>query len=601
MALPDQFLDELRARTPMMPLVARRVKLARSGKSWKGCCPFHNEKTPSFYVYDDGYHCFGCAAHGDCFTFVMQTQGSSFIEAVKQLAGEAGMEVPEASPSQAAAQALFDTLREVLERAAAEFRRLLDAPEGRAALDYLLGRGLTRETIARFGLGWSGPGRGSLVSLLRAEGASDALIAETGLVQESGRELFFNRVMFPIRDRMGRIISFGGRLLGDGVPKYVNGPETKLFHKRRHLYGLDVAKAAARQGQPMLLVEGYMDVIALHQAGFTGAVAPLGTALTDEQLEEMWDISPMPTLCFDGDKAGARAALRAVMLALPKLTPEKSLKLVTLSGGEDPDTLIRKQGADAFGAVLEGARPISACLYELLAEGSLLTTPEARAAFRDRLVEAAGTIAHKGLASEIRRSLLDRFFTEGRGPARAPGQPALRGRPGAPKPVRLPARPVPNRAAGIAECARILTAIPLCHPAVLPDLEEAWGRIALEPDMARLRDATLAWCDTAPKLDSGALITHLHQLGLADVVARVLSSTPRPLPACTYPDAQPGEVKAAWHHLFQVMHRAQLEADIEAARADVAAGVDGLAQERLLRLRAAHEAIWREPGEEAEA
>ena len=288
MALPPAFLDELRARTPLSALVSRRVKLSKSGRNWKGCCPFHNEKSPSFYVYDDGFHCFGCGAHGDAISFLMQTAGASFPEAVEQLAGEAGLEVPKASPRAVEAERQRLDLHEVLEAAQASFVRRLHEGEGAAGLAYLRGRGLTDATIERFGLGWSGDGRGALTAELgRAEIGPDRLL-EAGLLRanEDGgpaRELYWGRVTFPIRDRRGRLISFGGRTLGDAKPKYINGPDTTLFSKRRNLYALNMARDGVRGGADLIVAEGYMDVIALHQGGFTGAVAPLGTAFTMEQ------------------------------------------------------------------------------------------------------------------------------------------------------------------------------------------------------------------------------------------------------------------------------------------------------------------------------
>jgi DNA primase len=316
MALPPNFLDELRARTPLPAVIGRRVRLARSGRQWKGCCPFHGEKTPSFYVYDDHYHCFGCGAHGDAIGFVMQSQGAGFMEAVEQLASEAGMDVPKPTPEAAEAERRrLDTVA-VLSLAEATYQKRLFSPEGRGALEYLLGRGLSEDTIRRFGLGYAAEGRGALATELARDGVTADQLVEAGLLRrddETGRvfELFYNRVMFPIRDRRGRTISFGGRIMGDGQPKYVNGPETAVFSKRRNLYALDFARTAAREGGTVVVVEGYMDVIALHQAGFTAAVAPLGTALTAEQLEELWRLSPSPVLCFDGDAAGGRAAVRA--------------------------------------------------------------------------------------------------------------------------------------------------------------------------------------------------------------------------------------------------------------------------------------------------
>ena len=277
-------------------------------------------------MYDDGYHCFGCGAHGDAISFVMQTQGATFIEAVQSLAGEAGMDVPKPSASAEAAERQRLDLHGVLEAAQRFYAGRLFGAGGAQALAYLRGRGLTDETIGRFGLGWSGDGRGALAAALAGGGTTQTHLLEAGLLRvgEEGEirgELFFNRVMFPIRDRTARMISFGGRILGDGQPKYVNGPETALFSKRRTLYGLDLAREASRRGAEVVAVEGYMDVIALHQAGFGAAVAPLGTALTTEQLEELWRLSPAPVLCFDGDAAGARAAVRAAEAALPGLAP----------------------------------------------------------------------------------------------------------------------------------------------------------------------------------------------------------------------------------------------------------------------------------------
>ena len=248
MALPAHFLDELRARTPIAAVIGRRVKLARSGRNWKGCCPFHGEKTPSFYVYDDHFHCFGCGVHGDVISFVMQSQGADFIGAVEQLAAEAGLDVPKPTREDAEREQKRDDLHDVMRAVEGEYRRRLALPEGARARAYLADRGLTAETVEKFGLGWSGEGRGALAASLARDGIRPELLAECGLLREGevGAELFFNRVMFPIRDRRGRTISFGGRTMGDAQPKYVNGPETPLFSKRRSLYALDLAREAAR-------------------------------------------------------------------------------------------------------------------------------------------------------------------------------------------------------------------------------------------------------------------------------------------------------------------------------------------------------------------
>jgi DNA primase len=556
----------------MAALVSRRVKLSRSGRQMKGCCPFHGEKTPSFYVYEDGFHCFGCGAHGDAISFVMQTQGATFMEAVQSLAGEAGLDVPKPSASAEAAERQRLDLHAVLDAAQAYYAQRLFTASGSVGLAYLRGRGLTDETIARFGLGWSGDGRGALVSALAGSGIAQPQLLEAGLLRvgEDGEirgELFFNRVMFPIRDRRARIISFGGRILGDGQPKYVNGPETELFSKRRTLYGLDVAREASRQGAEVVAVEGYMDVIALHQAGFGAAVAPLGTALTTEQLEELWRLSPTPVLCFDGDAAGARAAVRAAEAALPALAPDRSIRIATLPAGDDPDSLVRAKGQDGFAAILAAARPLGEALFDLLRTSGGDSTPEQRAAFRNRLVAAAGRIQDKTLAAEYRRALLDRFFESGRRPSQA-GTDRRGGkfRPG-PPPVRIGPRPTPGADAANATRAYTLTAIILRHPYLLHGLEEAYGALHLPDDMGHLRHAILHHVheseqETSPPLDSDTLINHLKTLGLTAELARALEATP----SCARTDSQPAEAEAGWWHFYGLMHRDGLEDAVAAAR-----------------------------------
>ncbi len=600
MSLSPAFLDELRARTPLSAVIGRRVKLSRSGRQWKGCCPFHGEKTPSFYVYDDHYHCFGCGAHGDAVSFVMQSQGAGFVEAVEQLASEAGMEVPKPTPAAAEAERRRLDLHAVLEAAAARFRKRLFLPEGARALAYLRGRGLSDDTIARFGLGWSGEGRGALTAELAREDVPPDMLVQAGLVTDNGdgrppRELFFNRVIFPIRDRRGRTISFGGRILGDGQPKYLNGPETALFSKRRTLFGLDAAREPARHGAIVLAVEGYMDVIALHQAGFGGAVAPLGTALTEEQLEEMWRLSPAPVLCFDGDAAGGRAAARAAELALPFLTPERTLRLAALPPGEDPDTLVRRGGNDAFQAVLNAARPLADALFDLLRETGGDTTPEQRAGLRAKLDEAAGRIRDKGLAAEYRRALLERFYAR-----RASSFTRRNGGKPPPRALGVP-RPVPGEQTATAERCRTLLAILLRHPNLLHDVEEALGSVELPPPLALLRGEILHWSTSAEALDSDDLITHLTQVGLAAEVEQALSAVTFPLPACALPEAQPAEAEAGWWHIFGLMHRGRLEEEVVAASRDFASRPDDAAQRRLIALCTARDALRRgEQGLEGE-
>ncbi len=600
MALPPQFLDELRARTPLPAVIGRRVRLARSGRQWKGCCPFHGEKTPSFYVYDDHYHCFGCGVHGDAITFVMQSQGASFPEAVEQLAAEAGMQVPTPSPEAAEAERRRLDLAGVLDAAAASYQRRLFLPEGKAARDYLTNRGLSDETIHRYGLGWSGEGRGVIAADLAREGVTAEQLVDAGLMRrddETGRvfDLFFNRVMFPIRDRRGRTISFGGRIMGDGQPKYLNGPETALFSKRRTLYGLDLAREAVRRGGTpggtLVIVEGYMDVIALGQAGFEAAVAPLGTALTEEQLTELWRLSPAPVLCFDGDAAGARAAARAAELALPMLAPERTLRLISLPAGEDPDSLVRSHGARAFQSMLDGARPLAECLYDLLHEGMTDTSPEQRAAFRTRLEDAAKRIPDKALAGEYRSVLFDRFFASRRrdrgGPGSANRSGYHRSSLNQAAPHRAGPRPAADARAIAAERARILTAILLRHPALFHDVEHAYAGLELEPPLAQLRDAIAEWAIHAEVLDSEALMDHLDGFGLNTEVGKVLAGTPVPLPACASSAAMPAEAEEGWWHIFGFLNVDRLREEVDLARQDAARGLTGETERRLVALMSA--------------
>jgi DNA primase len=511
MPLPPNFLDELRGRTNLAVLIGRGVRLLRSGREHKGCCPFHGEKSPSFYVYDDHYHCFGCGEHGDAITYVMKSQGAGFMEAVESLAAEAGLEVPKASPAEAEREARRVTLHDVLQAAARVYQGWLFAPEGAAGLNYLRGRGLSDVTIRKFGLGWSGEGRGALAQALKRHDIGTEQIVEAGLMKlgDFGPvDMFFSRVMFPIQDRRGAITSFSGRILGDGQPKYVNGPETAVFSKRRSLYGIYFAREAVRKGEALVIVEGQMDAIALHQAGFGGAVAPLGTALTEEQLTEIWRLSPEPLVCFDADKAGRRAALRAIELALGGLAPDRSLKFLRLPDGQDPDSLIRAEGPAGFKAQLAAAQPLSAVLYGMLAESANRDTPEGCAAFRKKLLEVAERIADKALAGEYRSVLLDRFFAERRGGQAGKGGASWYGRGSPPKNPQKLARPRIDPADSDARRGRILTAVLIAHPALLPDVEEAFALTDLPADCARLRRAFAEFHGRQETLQSQSLLIH---------------------------------------------------------------------------------------------
>lgn len=526
MAFDAAFLDEIRTRVPIASVIGRKTKLVRSGRNWKACCPFHGEKTPSFYIYDDHFHCFGCGAHGDVVSFVMQSEGRSFPEAVEQLAGEAGLEVPRQDPQAQERARQARSLGDVLEAVQAVWQRKLREAEGRDGLVYLRQRGLTDETIETFGLGWSGDGRGGLVEEMKRHGITAEQMAQAGLMRlsETGAprgELFFNRVTFPIRDRRSKLVSFGARTLGDGQPKYLNGPETALFSKRRTLFNLDRARQAVRsqgqiEGQPLIVAEGYMDVIALHQAGFTAAVAPLGTAMGAEQIEMLWQATPSPVICLDGDAAGSRAALRAAETALPLLTPERTLRFCRLDPKDDPDSLIRRDGPGAMQRMLDAATPLVDELFSLLSSGMGGDAPEQMAALRARLEASAALIADRSLASEYRRALLDRYFARTRDRQRS-------GRRRADRPQRGQdaggARPVrQGTMVGDTERLKTMTAILIAHPATLPEVEQAYAGIALPESLATLREVMFDWLAEQPDahtLDRGNLRQWLadHQLG----------------------------------------------------------------------------------------
>ena len=415
MAITPQWKDELRARVTLSTLVQRSVKLTRAGREWKGCCPFHDEKTPSFYVNDQKqfYHCFGCGAHGDAISWMVDQQGLQFMDAIKELAGMAGMEVPTPDPQMAKRAEQRASLIDVTEAAQRFFVESLGAPGGKAARDYLERRGFSPQIMAEFGFGWAPDDRQALPKALGQFGEEMLEGAGMRAHNEQGEryDRFRGRVMLPIQDARGRVIAFGGRILDkrDGVAKYLNSPDTELFDKGRTLYNLHRAAPAARQSGRVVVVEGYMDVIALANAGIADAVAPLGTALTEMQLELLWRMVEVPVLCFDGDAAGQRAAMRAIARALPLLAPMRSLSIVRLPAGLDPDDLIKAQGRQAMEKLLASPAPLIDTLWEFERDAQALATPEAKAGLKARLMAHVETIADPEIKALYRRELSDRF------------------------------------------------------------------------------------------------------------------------------------------------------------------------------------------------
>jgi len=434
MAITPQWKDELRARITLSSLVQRSVKLTRAGREWRGCCPFHDEKTPSFYVNDakQFYHCFGCGAHGDAISWMVDNQGLQFMDAIKELAGMAGMEVPAPDPQMAKRAEARASLIDVTEAAQRFFVESLAAPGGSVAREYLQRRGFSAPVMREFGFGWAPDERQALPKALSQFGEDMLEGAGMRAHNEQGEryDRFRGRVMLPIQDARGRVIAFGGRILDkrDGVAKYLNSPDTELFDKGRTLYNLHRAAPAARQSGRVVVVEGYMDVIALANAGIADAVAPLGTALTEMQLELLWRMVEVPVLCFDGDAAGQRAAMRAIARALPLLAPMRSLGIVRLPAGLDPDDLIKAQGAAAMERLLAAPASLVDTLWEFERDALPLTTPEAKAGLKARLMAHVETIADPEIKSLYRRELGDRFSAFAYPPRapRAPMAPAPR-------------------------------------------------------------------------------------------------------------------------------------------------------------------------------
>ncbi len=587
MAFSPSFLDEIRARLPLNLLVGRKLRLEKRGRDFKGLCPFHNEKTPSFHVFADHYHCYGCGAHGDHFRWVMETERASFPEAVERLAAEAGLEVPRASPEAAEAAQRIRDLHGVADTAAAAYERRLFLPEGGEALAYLRRRGLSDATVKKFRLGWSGEGRGALAADLARDGITpDQLVAVGAMKQEEGRapvDMFFGRVMFPITDPRGRVIAFGGRVLGDAVPKYVNSPETALFKKSRTLYGLAFVRDALRAGQRLVVVEGYMDVIALAEAGHGAAVAPLGTALTEEHLELLWRLDPCPVLCLDGDAAGARAAERVMGLALPLLAPGRSLAFATLPAGEDPDSYVRGHGLAAFTALAGRATPLATALY-LAVAGQPAATPEARAAQQRRLEETAGRIPDPILRAEYRKYFREAWYSARRQPAgprtSSTGKAGTRGavRPAALRPALSAGSARPRR-------ERSLLLMLLHHPGALAQVVEPLARARfLHPATEALRAALAQHAEALFGLDSAHLLDHLRLLGLSQALETVLGPAISSLPRPRLEGAGPGEVVAAWLAEFTRLEPERMADEIAAAQDAFRADPSAANERRLARL-----------------
>ena len=603
---PD-FLDEIRARVPVSEVVGRHVKLQRRGREFVGLSPFNPEKTPSFTVNDQKgfYHCFSSGKHGDIFGFLIEVEGLSFPEAVEQLAQRAGLPMPERRPGEEERQKKRASLYEVMEKAAVFFEEQLAAPGGQGALRYLRGRGLDSAIRRRFRLGYAPGGRYDLKQFLAVDGMDQEQMVAAGLLI-AGEDIavsydrFRHRVMFPITDLKGRVIAFGGRALSAEVPaKYLNSPETELFHKGAVLYNLASARQAAHERQSLVVAEGYMDVIALHGAGIPEAVAPLGTALTEQQLQMLWRLVPEPVLCFDGDKAGLKAAWRALDMALPQLEPGVSLRFALLPEGLDPDDLIRDQGPEAMRAVLDGAMPLVDMLWRREVQAGVWDTPERRAGLEkrlDRLMSAIGEPRVRRHYEQALRQKLQALWQGDRHKRQGPARHFSQAGPAGNRPrgshtgrrALASSQPVSGSGAGAAALQRslvgrqgvadiplreaLLLLVPVLHPVMLEKHAEDLAALDLaSSELDRLRSALLDAAGRLEPLDRETLRSHLAVHGFVRTLARLEVIGHRVGRAIWHSDADPGRIEAAWLQNAS-LHRKAVTLEKELKKAEQALG-----------------------------
>ncbi|MDP2620645.1 MAG: DNA primase [Hyphomicrobiales bacterium] len=602
MRFSPQFLDEIRARVPISDVVGRAVTWDRrkstpaKGDYW-ACCPFHSEKTPSFHADNRRgiYHCFGCQASGDIFRFLIEKEGLSFPETVERLAAEAGLDLPKPDARAGEREDARKNLYEVVELAAKFFEEKLQAREGAHARGYLSDRGLEPKTLTRFRIGHAPSGRYALKEHLGAKGVPvEAMIAAGLLV--SGEDIpvpfdrFRDRVMFPILDARGRAVGFGARALSpDAQAKYLNSPETDLFHKGALLYNLAQARAGAHKAGAIVAVEGYMDVIALAQAGIENVVAPLGTALTPEQIALLWRLADEPVLCFDGDAPGLKAAYRAADTALALLSPGKSLAFALMPDGQDPDDVVGSQGRGGFEALVAVALPLIDMIWQRETEAADFSTPERRAAFERRLREIVRMIGDDSVRRHYGEAIAGRLA--------ALWQPRPAGTRGAPRPANARGRPNlgPSRALRASPLLRggaqplvpreaLLVATIVNHPELLEEEAETFARLDLSsPELDRLRREILDIAAHEAVADAAALDAQLRRAGFAALIDRLGEIARRGRHFFAAAHASAGDTLTGWRHTA-ALHRKSSTLHKELRAAERALAEEG-SEESLVRLK----------------
>ena len=628
MRVPPSFLDDIRGRVSISSVVGRKVAWDRrksnpgKGDYW-ACCPFHGEKTPSFHVDDrkGRYHCFGCKVSGDIFTFLVEKEGVSFPEAIERLAMEAGLPMPQLSEAEAKREERRASLYDIMEIAASFFAAELQSGRGARARGYLADRQLSPAIQQEFRLGYAPDSRSALRQHLAEKNVTIEQMAEAGLVV-SGEDIpvaydrFRDRVMFPIRDGRGRVIAFGGRALSKEVQaKYLNSPETPLFHKGHVLYNLDKARAPAHEAGSIIAVEGYIDVIAMHRAGLAQSVAPLGTALTENQLALLWRAAPEPILCFDGDAAGLKAAYRALDLALPLLKPGHSLKFAFMPGGQDPDDLLKAEGPAAVKAVVAAAQPLSDVLWERALAENDRATPERRAQFeRDLRAQVMGIgdeTVRKHYLADLSSRLAALWQPQGGGPRRRAysAGPFRSRRPGkgferpweAPGPASPQLRALAQAGVrtGTDQRLRMILLSAVNHPELLHEFLDDIAFLEIAPgELDSLRSELLESAGLGGLLDRQALRSHLSQKGLGPVLDRMEAQARRLNEwflgsAAAHDDARTG--------LRQMiaLHRKSVTLDRE-LRAAEAAFAEDPSEDNLNTLNAVREELSSHAGAEAQ-
>ena len=514
-----RFLDEIRAKVPIADVVGERVKLVRKGREYTGLCPFHNEKTPSFTVNEAKgfYHCFGCGAHGDVIKFEMEAGGLPFMDAVTKLANRAGLKVPQFSRENEEEAKHRSSWYEIMELACGFFEKNLLLPSGHEALDYLTRRGFDNSIIKKFRLGYA-PDNNGLHAYLTSKNVSESDMIELGLAvlsEKNGKvyDFFRNRVIIPIFDKRDRIIGYGGRVMGNEQPKYLNSPETPIFNKRKVLYNLNYARDKAYENKRIVICEGYMDVIAQSKYGFDYAVAPLGTALTEDQIQEAWKICLEPTLCFDGDGAGIRAAIRSVDRVLPILKAGYSLKYVFLPDKMDPDEFLKAKGAEEYEKAITNTMPLADLLWRKNIQAQPTNTPEQKAMFEKNIYEEIAKITDEKVRGYYQQDMRNRIYSE----LRAPQQPAAKiSAAGTQRQTPPPARRIVREQLKVRhnldeKVARFILSAFVCYPELIGEFEEKVGMFEIGnaelsmfwekmADISREHeqlDAETLWCELA--------------------------------------------------------------------------------------------------------